>query len=124
MSTEVDISHIREAHQARAESLEHYAKTHEFQERQDFESVESYLSPKDYGPAFYTLKRELCDGTGKWIESDDTFSKWMNSADQSVKLLWLQGIPGAGKFDIPLSTTQGFVTWRTERLTHSKGKHI
>ena len=38
--------------------------------------------------------------TGKWLLTDDKFSKWFHPNFCSNPLLWLSGIPGAGKLQL------------------------
>ncbi|KAK2764389.1 hypothetical protein FQN54_009083 [Arachnomyces sp. PD_36] len=97
MTNEVNLEHIREAHDTRIKALDHYTRTREFQERQDFEAVETHISPRFYDGELDRLLRTVCHGTGRWLQREETFSQWLDHANTSVKLLWLQGIPGAGK---------------------------
>ena len=41
--------------------------------------------------------REDYPGTGQWLFTNDKFSKWFHPDFCSSPLLWLSGIPGAGK---------------------------
>src|SRR5947207_12172417 len=97
MFNEVTLEHIRDAHKARVEALDHYERTREFQERQDFEAVEVHLSPKSYEHEFHRLLMAVCEGTGRWLPKNRALSKWLEQVDDSPKLIWLQGIPGAGE---------------------------
>jgi len=38
-----------------------------------------------------------CPGSGQWLLDDDRFKKWFHPTFCSTPLLWLNGIPGAGK---------------------------
>lgn len=41
--------------------------------------------------------RQAYPGTGKWLLKDPRFSSWFNSLSCDTHLLWLTGIPGAGR---------------------------
>ena len=42
----------------------------------------------------------LCEGTGEWLLRDSTFTQWLDHKNPTSKVLWLEGIPGAGKLSI------------------------
>jgi hypothetical protein len=96
MSNEVNLEHIREAHDARIKALDHYERTREFQDRQDFIGVETHISPRLYGSELDWLHINICEGTGRWLQKEKAFCTWLDPEDTSTRLLWLQGIPGAG----------------------------
>jgi hypothetical protein len=45
--------------------------------------------------------RSEYSGTGQWLLKEDKFSKWFDPDFCSNPLLWLSGIPGAGKCHFP-----------------------
>jgi hypothetical protein len=46
--------------------------------------------------------RSDCPGTGQWLLNDDHFQRWFDPIFCTNPLLWLSGIPGAGKsFSLP-----------------------
>jgi hypothetical protein len=97
MSNEVQLEHIRESYRARAEALDKWERDREFQERQDFNTVEVSLSAYRYEPELYRLLNVVTRGTGSWLSRNKDFTQWLDAADDSKRFLWLQGIPGAGK---------------------------
>jgi hypothetical protein len=97
MTGEVNLEHIRQAYDARKASFEHYELVRAALERQDFERVVTHLSAKVHDDELYRILRTVCDGTGNWIWKDKSFLQWLDPKDISTKVLWLQGIPGAGK---------------------------
>jgi hypothetical protein len=97
LSDEVNLEHIRETHDARIAALEHYERERDFQERQDYEALESYITPTYPDAVLSTLVGNVSPGSGRWLDKENLYSQWLNPANKSVKLLWLQGIPGAGK---------------------------
>ncbi|KAK3377270.1 hypothetical protein B0T24DRAFT_237594 [Lasiosphaeria ovina] len=42
-------------------------------------------------------RRSICKDPGRWLISDQIFQKWLSSEYCPSPLLWLSGIPGAGK---------------------------
>jgi hypothetical protein len=93
---EVNLEHISEAHQARVIDFDRWAKTFEFQARQNYNEVETFISPKLYDDELDRFRRNLCERTGHWIQRDKAISKWLDPNDATIRLVWLQGIPGAG----------------------------
>jgi hypothetical protein len=95
MFNEVNLEHITEAHDARNAALDHYERTREFQERQEFEAVDTYIRPRLYDNELDRLRRTYCKDTGRWLQK--ALYGWLDPADATTRLVWLQGIPGAGK---------------------------
>ena len=98
MNAEVSLVNIIDAQADRIKALEQHERTQEFQQRQDFEAIESYVSPRMFDEERDKRRITSCPGTGQWLQREESFRKWLNPADDSTRLLWLQGIPGAGKF--------------------------
>ncbi|KAF5700224.1 nacht domain-containing protein [Fusarium mundagurra] len=97
LCNEITLNDILEAHTARKKALEHYAETREFQERQDFHSMETYIRPPSYDEDLDRIRNGRCEGTGSWLVQDQQFVSWAEGKEKSSQVLWLQGIPGAGK---------------------------
>ncbi|KAL5597283.1 hypothetical protein FOBRF1_011076 [Fusarium oxysporum] len=97
LCNEITLNDILEAHTARKKALEHYAETREFQERQDFSSMETYIRPPSYDEDLDRIHNSRCEGTGSWLVQDQQFVNWVEGKEKSPQVLWLQGIPGAGK---------------------------
>jgi hypothetical protein len=60
-------------------------------------------------------------GTGQWLLKEDKFNKWFDPNFCSNPLLWLGGIPGAGKLQclqekIPADHDQARVCWHHSLL--------
>ena len=97
MSNEVQLEYISNSHKARTEALDRWEQTCEFQERQDFHAVEVHLSANLYESELFRLSHAVSSGTGSWLSRNKGISQWLDPADSSKKLIWLQGIPGAGE---------------------------
>lgn len=97
MRSEVRLEHIRAEHDARLRSLEHFEKTERSNRQQEYHIIKTAISPKDYDDKLDWVYGRVCEGTGKWLLVDSTFAKWLDVRDVSTKIVWLQGIPGAGR---------------------------
>ncbi|KAF8243892.1 hypothetical protein K440DRAFT_560364 [Wilcoxina mikolae CBS 423.85] len=94
---EVTLNVIIDAQHARTEALEHYEKDRKFETDQKMHDFMSFLSPTLYEGKIERIKEKRCNDTGSWIKRERPFKRWLDPTDQSASLLWLTGIPGAGK---------------------------
>ncbi|PVH83873.1 hypothetical protein DL98DRAFT_486212 [Cadophora sp. DSE1049] len=97
MRNEVRLEHIREEHEARLRALEHFDRTERSHRLQEYNAIKEAISPRTYEGDLDRIRSRICEGTGKWLLRNDTFIKWLDQSDMSVRLMWLEGIPGAGK---------------------------
>ncbi|KAL2680380.1 hypothetical protein Neosp_007978 [[Neocosmospora] mangrovei] len=97
MSEEATLEHLMEAQKARKRALEEYERQFEFQQRQEFDLVRNSLNARLYDQDLERLKSHAGHGSGIWLEGHPAYQKWIDVQDNSPRLLWLQGIPGAGK---------------------------
>ena len=97
MRGEVQREHIREEHAARLRALQHFEKREKEDTRSSFHAMKADVSPMFYDDVLNRLEGRLCIGTGKWLTTDATFRKWIDTAQVSTRRLWCQGIPGAGQ---------------------------
>lgn len=91
------LAHITEAQAARVRAYREYEEGHEFQLRQDFALAESSLSPQLFDLELETVLGNCSAKAGEWLFQQESFRKWSDSDDLSTRLLWFEGIPGAGK---------------------------
>lgn len=97
MTNEVQLEDIRASHKARTEAFANWESTRQFQDRQDFQAVYVHLAPVEYEHELHRFSRALTSGTGSWLSRNENFKRWLGSVDDSKRLLWLRGIPGAGE---------------------------
>lgn len=97
MRNEVRLEHIQAEHSARLRALEHFERTERSLQRQDYQAIETSVSPRKYEGKLDWLQGRTCEGTGKWMMKDAIFVQWLDPTESTLKLLWLQGIPGAGE---------------------------
>lgn len=103
MDSAVTLKDITEAHQARVDAYAKYEKDYHAQQRCDFEAAKSGLSPNLY---YSDLERHLnrCSvKSGDWLHRMNNYKDWIDPKNSGMRLLWLQGIPGAGMAQIAVS---------------------
>ena len=96
MDGEVTLAHITEAHAARVADFERYEKDLESNERIEFHSIMTSISPHLYDSKLEIIKKRCSIQAGRWLEKDNRFLEWQDHSQKSAKVLWLTGIPGAG----------------------------
>jgi len=97
INSEVPLASVIQAYEAREKAYQEYERMHQFQDWQNFEGVRVALSPYLYDNDLEAFRKECQVESGQWLEEEDDFKKWSDPNDHSVRLFWLQGIPGAGK---------------------------
>ncbi|UKZ70764.1 uncharacterized protein TrAtP1_011734 [Trichoderma atroviride] len=97
MRTKVSLEHIREEREHRQRASDHYESTKKSSTRQEYNIIKTDISPKSYAADLYRIRGQVCAETGSWLKQDSGFKKWLDVEDDSRKILWLCGIPGAGK---------------------------
>ncbi|RYP21518.1 hypothetical protein DL765_002154 [Monosporascus sp. GIB2] len=90
LRNDVQFEHIRQEREA-------VLRSEGSHRRQEFWAIKTDISPIDHGKRFDSIKAQRCEGTGKWLLNDEHFAKWLDPSNNQFRLLWLQGIPGAGK---------------------------
>ncbi|KAF4335307.1 Nacht domain protein [Fusarium beomiforme] len=94
---EIRMEEIRRADELRQRELQHFIQTEENNISQEYTSHRAHTSPKDYDRDIYRFSETVCDGTGKWLFRDPSFQQWLAGKEKEKRILWLRGIPGAGK---------------------------
>ncbi|KAH6964634.1 hypothetical protein DER45DRAFT_610955 [Fusarium avenaceum] len=94
---EVRMEEIRRADELRNRELLHFVQTEENNVAQEYASHRAQISPKNYDRDLYRFSESVCNGTGKWLFRDLSFQNWLANKERAKPILWLRGIPGAGK---------------------------
>jgi len=94
---EVTLAHISRAQDEWTAARKHYDAETEARDYQYFGIIERHVDPKLYDKRLDELHLSICEGTGSWLLRDDLFKNWLDPTENSVDLIWLQGLPGAGK---------------------------
>lgn len=97
MQGEVTLAHIIEVDEGRKLALQEYERAHESEDRRALDSVTSSLNPVLYDKDLERLSSNCAVGTGHWLSGNSSYIKWRDAVDDSSRLFWIQGIPGAGK---------------------------
>ncbi|KAH6626209.1 hypothetical protein B0J18DRAFT_443769 [Chaetomium sp. MPI-SDFR-AT-0129] len=97
MRSEVTMQRISEEHEFRAKSLAHFDKETDFQELQRFQTLKTRVSPRIYDDRLEWLLDRSAKASAQWLVTDNMFQGWLDVSNPAMRLLWLQGIPGAGK---------------------------
>jgi hypothetical protein len=98
LRNETLLQHVRDAHNTRLKMLEDFDKKEKALRQLEYGTIENNMSPRAYGDELYRLRSEFCTGTEKWLIKDTVFKEWLDTKTQVDKILWLQGIPGAGQW--------------------------
>ncbi|RYC87009.1 hypothetical protein BFJ63_vAg10141 [Fusarium oxysporum f. sp. narcissi] len=94
---EVRMEEIRRADELRNRELKHFVQTEENNIAQEYASHRAHIAPKSYDGDLYRFSEAVCNGTGKWLFRDLSFQNWLAGKEKAKPILWLRGIPGAGK---------------------------
>lgn len=105
---------IRRANELRDRELQHFVQTEENNIAQEFASHRANISPKNYDRDLYRFSEAVCNGTGKWLFRDLSFQNWLANKEKAKPILWLRGIPGAGK---PLGLIQSKISFLISYLS-------
>ncbi|UKZ56611.1 hypothetical protein TrVGV298_010450, partial [Trichoderma virens] len=97
MRNNVRLEHLREENEYRQRAFEHFEATQKSNLRQEYNTIKTDLSPSYYDTELYRIRGQVCKGTGNWLKQASDFKKWFDGNDDSTRILWLCGIPGAGK---------------------------
>ncbi|KAG6983462.1 hypothetical protein FocnCong_v006319 [Fusarium oxysporum f. sp. conglutinans] len=95
--TEVRIEEICRADELRNRELQHFVQTEENNIAQEHASHRAHISAKSYDADLYRFSEAVCKGTGKWLFRDLSFQNWLAGKEKEKPILWLRGIPGAGR---------------------------
>lgn len=98
MNVEVTLASVSEASIARRLALEEYEKAHKYQQRQEFDTMMNTINPHLYDQELEHFSRNCTAQAGNWLSTQNQYLSWMDVRNEDAKLLWIEGIPGAGRF--------------------------
>ena len=96
MDREVTLAEITEAYAARKSAYDKYERDQEHDERMEYQLILNSLSPQLYDAQLERTKQRCFTQAGKWLDTDKHYLEWQDIFNQSARVLWLTGIPGAG----------------------------
>ncbi|KAI1291593.1 NACHT domain protein [Xylaria venustula] len=97
MRNEVRLEHIQQEYEARRLALQNFERLELERRAQEFHRIKTDIAPQSHDDRLDLLRHLTYPGTGAWLLQDAMFKKWADSVSQDSRILWLQGIPGAGK---------------------------
>ncbi|MCJ1431111.1 hypothetical protein MMC27_000462 [Xylographa pallens] len=103
LSSEVTVADIRKAFAAHSLALKEYENNSSFREQQDFDSMKVALAPRLYDVDLEQILESRCRNTCKWVFDESLLRDWSIFHKDRVPILWLSGIPGAGKTHLAAS---------------------
>ena len=91
-----DFETMQQSRQTATMSLEREIKHREMSRR---DTIRTWLCPSDCEShqRAHRQTRSICPDPGRWLLNNSQFKAWLDPEFCSVPLLWLNGIPGAGK---------------------------
>ncbi|CAI4219752.1 unnamed protein product [Parascedosporium putredinis] len=93
----VQLEHLHDEANARTRAFEHFEKSEKANQRAEYRRIRESFSPKEYYADLERLGSLVCKGTDHWLEKDEDFLGWLQPSQTTGQIIWLQGIPGAGK---------------------------
>ncbi|KAI0840677.1 hypothetical protein F5Y06DRAFT_293941 [Hypoxylon sp. FL0890] len=97
MMTNVTMEDILRAHQARKRMLEEHERAQAFRDSQTFSAIRNELEPHNHDASLADILRRSSVNSGRWLENEADFMKWLDTTDRTMRCMWLHGIPGSGK---------------------------
>ena len=94
---EVRLEHIRLEYDLRDKAFEHFERSEAANQRAEYGRIREDIKPQSHEDQFALYRGCICSGTGDWLFRDASFKRWFDPTDTTIKMLWLKGIPGAGK---------------------------
>ncbi|MCJ1385990.1 hypothetical protein MMC17_009115 [Xylographa soralifera] len=101
--SEVTVADISEAFAARSLALKEYENNRNFREQQEFDSMKASLAPRLYDIDLEQILESRSRNTWKWILDESMVQEWSSLDKDRAPILWLSGIPGAGKTHLAAS---------------------
>ncbi|KAJ4857218.1 hypothetical protein T069G_08115 [Trichoderma breve] len=94
MRNKVRLEHLREEYEHRQRAFDHFEAIQKSNMRQEYNVIKTDVSPKFY-------------------DAELDFKKWLNGDDDSTRILWLCGIPGAEKTHLAAMAINFAISTRT-----------
>lgn len=97
--TSADIAHFREAQEARFKFQNYIGEERKKARIERKSSIRSWLKPHLHVHQHHDLRqvRQQYPQTTKWIFQELAWKDWLRTGRDIARVLWLSGIPGAGK---------------------------
>jgi hypothetical protein len=98
LRVDVQLKDIQQEYEFRKSALESFKELKRESCRQDFHRIKTSLNPRNYEDILDELRgRSRFREPGYWLFKDEVYVKWLTGSQNDARILWLRGIPGAGK---------------------------
>lgn len=99
VETQASLADFEAAQKARTEVQNNFNALHKAEKKRQRIAVTQWLAPADSSSdqEKFTSIRNLYPGTGHWLLKDRVFKAWYDPLSTAGLILWLYGIPGAGR---------------------------
>lgn len=97
MSAKVPLEHFRKDQEFRKNVLEAFKAQEKRTQKTEFRRVETSLKPYTFSHILYQLSNDFSSQSGDWVFQNETYTRWLDGSQVGSRVLWLRGIPGAGK---------------------------
>jgi hypothetical protein len=68
-----------------------------FRNEEAFQSFFNVLQPVTYDARLAEILKQTAKDSGRWLDQNSDFQKWLDPTTRTIHCLWVHGIPGAGK---------------------------
>ena len=108
LESEANLAHFEEAQIAREQAIDAQLKAEELEQRKLMINVDAWLAPagcKSDHERYLEIQQDY-PNTGNWLLKARQVKKWLDPLCSDVPVVWLYGIPGAGKWEfIPVQVS-------------------
>lgn len=106
--TSADIAHFQEAQEARLKFQDYIREQRDRAVIERKFRVRSWLKPHLHITQHHDLRkvRQQYPKTTKWIFQELAWKDWLRRSRDTTRVLWLSGIPGAGKREVGIAWRQ------------------
>ncbi|KAJ0108128.1 uncharacterized protein J7T55_007247 [Diaporthe amygdali] len=129
MRIDFRLEHIQQEHEFRKDALEVFRIQTKKTREQEFHCIKTALNPCSFDETLYHLRSVCSLGSGDWLFKNDIYTRWLDGSQARSRVLWLRGIPGAGKTVLscilvdhlkgiqPNSVGFAFLTYQNENIS-------
>ena len=114
----ITLESIKREHDARLRAFAEYKEAETSRANQKFHALQTALCPPMYDGKLEWLSSRTYPGTMSWLAREKEFTGWTDLSSNSTTLLWLQGIPGAGKFCLQVCLCETMCLRTPNTLAH------
>lgn len=97
MRQEISIEHIHQEYEFRKSALESFRERARDTRQHEFSRIKTSIRPREYREFLHELRGMRAPGTGNWVFTNKAYTEWCNGSQSESRVLWLRGIPGAGR---------------------------